>query len=515
MTMKHSLLSLSLAALFLTGAAIPSAYARDAAIPPGAPASFADLADTLLPAVVNISSTQKVEAPTAENTPEMPQFPPGSPFEDFFQEFMDKRGGGGNGGNGGGGENGEDPFDMPAASLGSGFIIDADKGYIVTNNHVVKDADEVRVTFHDDTTVEAKVVGKDEKMDLAVLKVDSKKKLTAVPFGDSDVLRVGDWVVAIGNPFGLGGTVTAGIISARQRDINSGPYDDFLQTDASINRGNSGGPMFNLKGEVIGINTAIFSPSGGSVGIGFAIPSNLAKPVIKQLIEFGRTRRGWLGVRIQNVTDDIAESLGLDKAKGALVASITPKGPAEKAELKPGDVIVEFDGKPVADMRALPRIVAETPIGNSVSLTYWRDGKERKAKVTVGELEKAEDDGLLAENEKEAPAKEVPGKSIDSVGMTVAILTDTARKNYNVPEDVNGVLVTKTEPRSEASEKGVEPGDIIVEVNQQPVATPAETAGAFEQAVKDKRTSVLLLVNREGDVRFVALKLKPKDGGKK
>jgi serine protease Do len=507
MRMKNGFYALLMTTLCLTCTALHPAAARDSAIPPGAPASFADLTDTLLPAVVNISSTQKIEKPSAENLPEMPQFPPGSPFEDFFQEFMDKRG------ENGGGDGGD--MEAPAASLGSGFIIDADKGYIVTNNHVVKDAEEVRVTFHDDSTVEAKVVGKDEKMDLAVLKVEPKKKLTAVPFGNSDVLRVGDWVVAIGNPFGLGGTVTAGIISARQRDINSGPYDDFLQTDASINRGNSGGPMFNLNGEVIGINTAIFSPSGGSVGIGFAIPSNLAKPVIDQLIEYGRTRRGWIGVRIQSVTDDIAESLGLDKAKGALVASITPKGPAEKADLKPGDVIVEFDGKPVADMRALPRIVAETPIGHEVTLRYWRDGKERKTKVSVGELEKAEEDGLLAENEKQTPEQDIPGKAIDVVGLTVTTLTDTGRKTYAVPDDVNGVLVMKTEAHSEASEKGLEPGDIIVEINQQAVATPADAAGAFDQAVKDKRSSVLLLVNREGDVRFVALKLKEKESDKK
>ncbi|MBN8520809.1 MAG: Do family serine endopeptidase [Alphaproteobacteria bacterium] len=492
--MKKTPLLGVLIALFLS-AGLSSGSALAEISTSQAPASFADLADRLLPAVVNISSTQKVEKPDPDMPlPEMPQFPPGSPFEDFFEEFMNKRGMPQ-------GEGGE----LPSASLGSGFIIDADKGYIVTNNHVVKDAEEVRVTFHDDSTVEAKVVGKDEKMDLAVLKVEPKKKLTAVPFGNSDVLRVGDWVVAIGNPFGLGGTVTAGIISARQRDINSGPYDDFLQTDASINRGNSGGPMFNLNGDVIGINTAIFSPSGGSVGIGFAIPSNLAKPVIDQLIEFGRTRRGWLGVRIQTVTEDIAESIGLPEAKGAMVASVTEGGPAEKANLTLGDVITEFDGKPVPDMRALPRIVAETPIGKTVTLKYWREGKERSSKVTVGELEKAEEDGLLAEAETpETPENQ--GKLIESVGLSVSPLTDNLRKSFGVPDDVSGVMVTKTETQSEAAEKGLEPGDVIVEIAQQPVSSPAEAQAAFEKALKDKRPSVLLLVNRQGDVRFVAVK---------
>lgn len=482
--------------LLLTAGFVTPAIAKEGVIPPGAPASFADLADRLLPAVVNISSTQKMEetAPNMENLPEMPQFPPGSPFEDFFEEFMNKRGQGG-------GES-----EAPAASLGSGFVIDAEKGYIITNNHVIKDADEVRVTFHDDSTVEAKVIGKDEKMDLAVLKVETKKKMTAVSFGNSDVLRVGDWVVAIGNPFGLGGTVTAGIISARQRDINSGPYDDFLQTDASINRGNSGGPMFNLNGEVIGINTAIFSPSGGSVGIGFAIPSNMAGPVINQLIEFGRTRRGWLGVRIQSVTDEIAESLGLDSARGALVASVTPGGPAEKAKLEAGDVIVEFDGKPVADMRALPRVVAETPIDREVTVKFWREGKERKTTAKVGELEKAEEEGLLAE--EDAVPSDLPGTLIEPVGMTVGMLTDTARKDYAVPADIKGVIVTETSAKSEAAEKGMEAGDVIVEINQSPILTPEEAVAAFDKAQSDKRSSVLLLVNRAGDVRFVALKLK-------
>jgi len=477
--------------LILTIAAAP-AYATGAANTPATgpgPASFADLAERLLPSVVNISSTQKAVEP--EDFPEMPHFPPGSPFEDFFEEFMDRRGQG-----------------MPAippASLGSGFIVDAQNGYIITNNHVVKDAEEVRVTFHDDATIEAEVLGRDEKTDLAVLKVKTDHPMVAVEFGDSDKMRVGDWIVAIGNPFGLGGTVTAGIVSAQQRDINAGPYDDFIQTDASINRGNSGGPMFDVTGKVIGINTAIFSPSGGSVGIGFAIPSNLAKPVIDQLVEFGRTRRGWLGVRIQTVTDEIAESLGLKEARGALIASVTETGPAEVAGIKAGDIVIEFDGKPIKDMRDLPRMVAETAIGKTVELTYWRDSKEHKAKVMVGELEKAEDEGLVASGPREE--SKATGTPVPGVGMSVAEITQTDRDDFGIPADVEGVIVTELEPLSEAAEKGLAPGDVIVEINQQPVDSPESAVDIIGTAKKANRSSVLLLVHREGDVRFVALRL--------
>ncbi len=469
------------------------AVARPVAPGANGPATFADLAESRLPAVVNISSTQKIEQ--AADMPDMPQFPPGSPFEDFFEEFM--------------GRQGEGFPVMPATSLGSGFIIDADKGYIVTNAHVIKDAEEVRVTFSDDTTQEAEVIGRDEKMDLAVLKVDMDKNRVAVPFGDSDVLRVGDWVMAIGNPFGLGGTVTAGIVSARQRDIHAGPYDDFIQTDASINSGNSGGPMFNLSGEVIGINTAIFSPSGGSVGIGFAIPSALAKPVINQLIEFGHTRRGWLGVRIQSVTEEISENLGLEEVRGALVASVTPDSPAIDAGLEPGDVILSFDGKPVDEMRHLPRIVAETPINKKVGLTYWRDGKKRKTSVVVGELEKAEKDGLLASvtDKKVDESDEV---TREDLGLTFGAMTTDLRSTYDLDEDTNGVVVTAVASMSNAAEKGVLPGDVIVEVNQKVVNEPKEVAKLIDEAQKSGRSSVLFLMDRGGDMRFVALKFKKK-----
>ncbi|MEK9726060.1 MAG: Do family serine endopeptidase, partial [Rhodospirillaceae bacterium] len=334
-----------------------------------APESFADLAQKLLPSVVNISTTQTVEG---RDNPTMPQLPPGSPFEDFFKEFFDR--------------NSPQQRSRRATSLGSGFIISKD-GYVVTNNHVIADADEITVILHDDTRLPAELVGRDTKTDLAVLKVKAEIDLSPVGFGNSDAARVGDWVVAIGNPFGLGGTVTAGIISARGRDINSGPYDDYIQTDASINRGNSGGPMFNLDGQVIGINTAIFSPTGGSVGIGFAIPATTAEPVIAQLMKNGSVQRGWLGVHIQAVTDEIAETLGLKEASGALVASVIKDSPAEKGKIKAGDVILTFDGKKVNEMKALPRIVAETEVGRKAPVIVWRDGGRKTLQVAVGELD--------------------------------------------------------------------------------------------------------------------------------
>lgn len=461
---------------------------------PAFPGSFADLSEKLLPSVVNISSTHK--AVEAEDLPEMPHFPPGSPFEDFFEEFMDKRG--------------EGMPTTPPASLGSGFIVDAEQGLIVTNNHVVKDADEVRVTLHDDTTMPAEIIARDDKIDLALLKVKTEKKLVAVKFGDSTKLRVGDWVLAIGNPFGLGGTVTAGIVSAQQRDIQAGPYDDFIQTDASINRGNSGGPMFNLQGEVIGINTAIFSPTGGSVGIGFAIPSALSKPIIDQLVKYGKTRRGWLGVRIQAVTDDIAESFGLKDSHGALIASVTPTGPAELAGIKPGDIVLKFNEKPIKEMRELPRQVAEAEIDKDATIEYWRDGKMITAKIKVGELEKAEDDGLLEKADGEETETGPVGEStmIESVGLSITKISAQDRQAYSIGDDVTGVIVVDTKASSEAAEKGLAAGDVIVEINQQSVTDPKSAKATIDKAIKAGRNSVLLLVNREGDVRFVALKLK-------
>ncbi|MBI1300243.1 MAG: Do family serine endopeptidase [Alphaproteobacteria bacterium] len=454
------------------------------------PSSFADLAERLTPAVVNISTTQKVTVP--EDFPEMPEFPEGSPFQDFFEEFMERRGGG-------------MPL-PPASSLGSGFIIDAKNGYVITNSHVVRDAENVQITLFDDTIIDAEIIGIDEKTDIAVLKVDpAAHKLTAVSFGDSDTLRVGDWTLAIGNPFGLGGTVTAGILSARARDINAGPYDDFLQTDASINRGNSGGPLFNMSGEVIGINTAIFSPTGGSVGIGFAIPSSLAEPVINQIIKYGRTRRGWLGVRIQSVTDEIAESLSLGEPRGALIASVNGEGPAKDAGLKAGDIILELNDQHIKEVRALPRIVAENEIGKKVPLTYWRDGKEQKTYVVIGELEKAEEEGLL-ENVVES---ETSMTNVDSVGLKLSELTDSARSEFGIDSSIQGVLIRDVVPQSEAAKKNLMPGTVIIEINQQPVESPEKIIEVIDKAQKNARKSVLLLVHEQGGVRFVALKILP------
>lgn len=471
--------------------------------PSGAPLSFADLAEKLSPAVVNISSTQKVvQAQQPEGLQDMPQFPPGSPFEDFFKDFMNRQNGGGMGGNG-------SESELPVTSLGSGFIIDGAKGLVVTNNHVIKDADEVRVTLSDNTILEADIIGKDEKTDLAVLKVKANgHKLTEVDFGNSDGMRVGDWVLAIGNPFGLGGTVTQGIISARKRDINAGPYDDFIQTDASINRGNSGGPMFNLRGEVIGINTAIYSPSGGSVGIGFAVPSNLAKPVVMQLAEFGKTRRGWLGVKIQTVTDEIADGLGLKNVHGALVASVTPGGPAEKADIKAGDVIIEFNGQTLDAMRQLPRIVAETPIGKDAALKLIRDGKIITTSVKVGELEKAEADGIIEKADAEKDGKPVKGTDLSGLDVTVSNISPLLRETYNIPEDVNGIVVTNVKTSSDAALKSLTAGDVILEINQEPVKDTASAKAVVDNAKAAGKQSVLMLVDAQGqgDVRFVAVK---------
>lgn len=485
------------AAVLLAAAPVALVPAQPAQAQQNIPA-FDVLAEKLLPTVVNVSSTQAV-VENEENMPEMPQFPPGSPFEDFFKEFFDQYG-----------RNGQEmPYNRPA-SLGSGFIIDAEKGYIVTNNHVVKDADEIKVTLHDDTSLDATLVGYDEKTDLAVLQVKTDKKLVETKWGDSDKAKVGSWVLAIGNPFGLGGTVTAGIISARQRDINAGPYDDFIQTDASINRGNSGGPMFNPAGEVIGINTAIFSPSGGSVGIGFAVPSTLAKPVIDQLIKFGKTRRGWLGVRIQEVTDEIAESLGLEKSMGALVASATEKGPADKAGIQAGDVILSFNKQDIDHMRQLPRIVAETDVGTSAPVVVWRDGKKENITVKLGELEKAEEKGLLSASKNNTPNADTPVDStkIEPLGFSASAITDSLRQKYKIDPSQNGVVITDVEQGGAAFDKGLIEGDVVLEVNQQVVSQPDHVIEKVKAAKDAGKKSVLLFVMRGSEPRFVALKLK-------
>ena len=476
----RTLAATALAGLLALGLACGEATARSA------PDGFADLAEKLLPAVVNISTTQVVRG---QRGPELPQFPPGSPFEEFFKEFFERR------------QKEEQAPARRATSLGSGFVIDND-GYVVTNNHVIEGADEVNVTFQDETTLPAKVIGRDQKTDLALLKVEPQGRLTALKWGDSSDMRVGDWVLAIGNPFGLGGTVTAGIVSARGRDIQAGPYDDFIQTDASINRGNSGGPMFNLRGEVVGVNTAIYSPSGGSVGIGFAVPSAQAKAVIDQLREFGQTRRGWFGVHIQTVTKEIAEGLGLPEVKGALVASVAEGGPAAVAGIQQGDVILQFDRKEIRRMRDLPTIVAETPIGKQVEVTLWRKGSMVRVNVAVGKLEEAEVATLAS-----APA-ESQERTVPELGLTISPLTDELRARFEIAKDASGVVVVKVTEASPASEKGLSPGDVIVEISQERVSTPAQIAAKVAEAVKAGRKSVLLLVDRvsrDGQPEFLAL----------
>jgi serine protease Do len=471
------------------------------------PRSFSGLAQDLVPAVVNIASTKKVSpSRRPEGMPELPQFPESSPFKEFFEEFRKRRG--------------PDAPAIPRSSLGSGFVINAQKGYIVTNSHVVHKADTVRVTFHNETTVEAEVIGRDDKTDLAVIQVDTDKldfALKPVKFGDSADMKIGDWVLAIGNPFGLGGSVTAGIVSARQRDINAGPYDDFIQTDASINRGNSGGPMFNREGKVIGINTAIFSPSGGSVGIGFATPSNLAQPVIRDLIKHGETRRGWLGVRIQTVTKEIAESLGMEEPRGALVASVTPESPAKEAGFKPGDLILSYRGERVEAMRDLPRMVAETEIGAKAEVTILRNGERMTKTVEIGQLERAEAKGLLDTGDDDSgpdkPGAQPESTTLEGLGLSVQGLSPRMRKQFGLSEDAEGVVITDVAGHVQAARKGLSAGDVILEIDQRPVKNAGQAAELVASARDAGKSSVLLLVRQQGrgDVRFVALEFENDD----
>jgi serine protease Do len=480
-------------AMALAGTAVLLAPLSDTATAQGraGPQSVAPLAERLIDAVVNISTTQTVKGPQGAPLPNVPK---GSPFEEFFEDFFSKR-------------NSRPQQDRKASSLGSGFVIDGREGLIVTNHHVVDGADEITINFRDGSKLKVdKVLGKDTKTDLALLKVTPKKPLSATAFGSSEQMKVGDWVLAIGNPFGLGGSVSVGIISAKQRDINSGPYDDFLQTDAAINKGNSGGPLFNMDGEVIGVNTAIISPSGGSIGIGFAVPADVALSVIDQLRQYGETRRGWLGVKIQSVTEDLAESLGVKENTGALVSGVTPDGPADKAGVVAGDVVTRFDGREVTSTRGLPRLVSQTPIGKTVEIDVLRKGKKISMKVEVGRLQ--EDPEPAAANKRSDGGGTKPDGTGVVLGLSLAPLDDALRTKHKLDPKVKGLVVVEIDAKSRAAEKGIKVGDVIVEAAQEAVTSVEELGKAVDKVRRANRPNILLRVESgKGDVRFVAVPL--------
>jgi len=456
------------------------------------PESIADVSERVIDAVVNIKATQKI----AQRAVPMPNLPPGSPFEDLFNDFFNRRGGPG--------QNGAPPSgpQQRSSSLGSGFVIDP-SGTVVTNNHVIKDANEIVVVFNDGRELKADVVGSDAKTDLAVLKVKSDTPLKAVKFGDSDKLRIGEWVIAIGNPFGFGGSVSAGIVSAKQRNIRSGPYDSFIQTDAAINKGNSGGPLFNMDGDVIGINTAIISPSGGSIGIGFSVPSSLAVPIIDQLKQYGETRRGWLGVAIQDVDDDTADALKIGKARGAMVINVDEKGPAKVAGFEREDVILKFDGRDIRRSGDLPRIVAQTPIGKEVDVLVMRGGKEVTKKVTLGKLDEAPQKASLETKD----AQQDSAASSTVLGLDVAPLNAETRRRFNIKDSIEGVVVLKVDPNSVAAERRVSAGDVIVEVQREAVKSAADIKKRLDglKAQGQKRALFYVASGPEGTLRYVTL----------
>lgn len=475
------------------------------------PESVADLAEPLLDAVVNISTSQNVK--TEGKGPVPPKLPEGSPFQEFFKDYFDSQKP----------EGGE-----KVNSLGSGFVIDP-AGYVVTNNHVIEGADAIEVIFPNGSKLKATLVGTDTKTDLSVLKVEPKTPLKAVKFGDSRSMRIGDWVMAIGNPFGLGGSLTVGVISARGRNINAGPYDNFIQTDAAINKGNSGGPLFNMKGEVIGINTAIISPSGGSIGIGFAVPTELAQNIVQQLIEFGETRRGWLGVRVQPVTDDVAASLGMESAKGALISGVAKGGPVENGPIQAGDVVLKFDGKDIHEMRDLLRIVAESPVGKEVDVVILRDGKEETVKVKLGQLQDTTDEkaatedpqaedgdgGVVApdddggtDDQAQDQTPEVREAPQSVLGMNLVVLSNELRAEKGIAESVEGVLVASVDTGSPAEQKGMKPGDIIVEVGQDFMEVPGDVLVRINGLKSEGRKNAHMMVaDAQGNLRVVALPL--------
>ena len=462
-------------ALALTLAQAASAQAR------GMPESFADLADMVSTSVVNITTSTTVAAASDRDAPVVPE---GSPFEDFFRDFLDR----------------QDGPDRPrrSSALGSGFVISAD-GFIVTNNHVIEGADEIMIEFFEGFELPAEVIGTDPNTDIALLKVESETPLDFVEFGDSEAARVGDWVMAMGNPLGQGFSISAGIVSAKARAL-SGSYDDYIQTDAAINRGNSGGPLFNMDGRVIGVNTAILSPNGGSIGIGFAMSSAVVTQVVDQLQRFGETRRGWLGVRIQDVSEDVADAIGLEAAAGALVTDV-PEGPAMEAGIEAGDVIVTFDGYSVEDTRGLVRRVGNTTVGKAVDVVVFRDGQMETLSVTLGRRETAEAIPAVQPGEPVEPA------TAELLGLTISVITDEMRAEMDLPDSMEGLLVTDVPAESEAFEKGLRAGDIITEAGQQSVTRIAELEERIEAAEDAGRRSILLLVRRAGEPRFVALSL--------
>jgi len=442
-----------------------------------APESFADLAEKLMPSVVYISTTQTI---VTKVNPFPFQFPPGSPFEDMFKEFST-------------------PQKRKASALGSGFIIDA-KGIVVTNNHVIKDAEDILVRVEGDKEYKAKVIGADPLSDIAVLEIQSKDQFVAVKFGNSDKARIGDWVIAIGNPFGLGGTVTSGIISARNRSLGLSRYEDYIQTDASINVGNSGGPLFDMNGNVIGINTAILGQSG-SIGIGFSIPSNSAKKVIDQLIEFGETKRGWLGVRIQQVTKEIADVEKLDEPRGALVASVAENSPSDKAGVKAGDIILEFDGTNIKEMAELPKIVAQTEVGKTVEVKIWRNKKELTKKIILGRLETSKD--FMSEKKEMDPNI----SEIESLKITVRVLNTKDIENRKLPKNISGLVITSIRKDSLVSDY-LRVNDIIVEAQKNNIKSIEDLEIAVNNVLQsDEKTMLFVIYNNQNQRRYIGIRL--------
>ncbi len=467
---------------------------------------FADIVDRVLPAVVSI----EVEHDGTARPAMQEQHGQVMPFDDFMERFFNRRGQGPDMGQGGPSDEDlkrwyhehqgrGDQGDMPMRGAGAGFIIDAD-GTIVTNNHVVAEADRITVTLSDGHTYEATLIGRDPATDLAVIKIEADKPLPFVPFGDSDKARVGDWVITVGNPFGLENSVNMGIVSARDRSIGAGRYDDFLQIDAPINRGNSGGPAFNTKGEVIGVNTAIFSPSGGSVGIGFAIPSDMVQEIVAELETDGRVERGWLGVQIQQVTEDLAEGLALDEPRGAIVADVTEDSPAMKAGLTTGDVILSVNDKPIEGVRDLTRTIARLDPGEDAKIGVWRKGETSDVTVHLGTFPEAQQ---MAAYTPEQPQAE---KTV--MGMSLAALDDSTRQSYGIDEEIKGVVITDVEPDTWAARRGLRPGDVIVQAGLSEVTSPSEVAAAVESAKQEHRKAVLVLISREQEERFVTLPLR-------